>query len=231
VGTSRGLPRAALVAFFFGSRLVERVYCYIDGFNLYHSLASLKQDHFKWVNLWKLASYFLDPKLHELSAVYYFSAYATWRPSAFRRHKEYVRALRAVGVVPVMSEFYEKTNWCTRCHASWNAHEEKQSDVKIALWMLDHAYRDRYDRALLISRDSDLTPAVRMIGERFPEKKIYVIAPPNRRHSKELAKTVPRKHLKSVKQIHIEKALFGDRVLDPDGKLAAVRPEKYDPEA
>ena len=189
------------------------------------------QDYLKWVDLRKLASFFLDPRLHDLSAIYYFSAYATWRPAAFRRYKAYVQALKAAGVTPVMSEFYEKTAWYARCHASWKAHEEKQSDVKIALWMLDHAYQDKYDRALLISRDSDLSPAVRMIGERFPEKKIYVIAPPNRRHSKELAKTVPRKHLKSVKRIHIERALFAAQIFSADGTLAATRPAKYDPPA
>ena len=37
-----------------------------------------------------------------LVEVFYFSAYATWRPNSYRRHREYVRALQATGVTIVM---------------------------------------------------------------------------------------------------------------------------------
>ncbi len=208
---------------------MERVSCYIDGFNLYHAIDSVGKNHLKWIDLRRLATMFLDSSIHELNGVYYFSAFATWRSEAYKRHREYVRALKTAGVTPVMSEFYEKRNRCRNCNSSWIEHEEKQSDVKIALWMIDDAYQDKYDRALLISRDSDLSPAVRLLHSRFPEKKVYVIAPPNRRHSKALAKTVPRKNLRTIKEVHLARSLFGEKVLSSDGQIAATRPVKYTP--
>ena len=75
---------------------------FIDGFNLYHAIHDLRQDHLKWVDLRKLCREFAPSPEHELEDVFYFSAFATWRPDAYRRHREYVKALEASGVTPIM---------------------------------------------------------------------------------------------------------------------------------
>lgn len=46
----------------------------------------------------------------------------------------YVAALRYVGVVPVMGQFKNKDRWCNSCGAKWMGHEEKETDVNIALY-------------------------------------------------------------------------------------------------
>jgi hypothetical protein len=129
-----------------------------------------------------------------------------------------------------MGHFKSKDRSCTRCGAKWIGHEEKETDVNIALWLLNEAYRDVYDEAFILSRDSDLTPAVKMIVEHFPSKKVKVISPPGAGHSKEMAKLVGDKRLASVKQMHLERALLPAQIVDTEtGRVVARRPAAYDP--
>ena len=63
------------------------------------------------------------------------------------------------------------------------SHEEKETDVNIALYLLDAAYQDLYDRALILTADSDLAPAIRMVRKRFPQKSIKLLQPVGRNSS------------------------------------------------
>jgi len=148
-----------------------RVNVFVDGFNLYHAIDGTRRHHLKWLDLKRLALEFAPPPQHLLDTVYYFSAYATWRPDAYSRHRAFVAALKASGVEPVMGVFKEKGRTCHTCGSAWNDHEEKETDVNIALHLLRDAQMDRFDRALIISGDSDLAPAVRMVLTLFPAKK------------------------------------------------------------
>ena len=206
---------------------MERIACYIDGFNLYHAIDDLNRDHLKWVDLWKLMENFVDPSLHKIVAIYYFSAFATWIPQAHKRHEKYVSALKAVGITTVMTNFKVKQRYCKECKKYFWGHEEKETDVNAAIYMLDGAYQNIYDRAYLVSRDSDLAPAVRLLRERFSQKHIRIISPPNRRHAKDLAKHATS--LAKIKPIHLERCLLPEQVFDKDGHLVAERPAKYTP--
>lgn len=95
--------------------------------------------------------------------------------------------------------------------------------------MINEAHRRPYDQALLITRDSDLTPAVRMLRSEFPTMDIKVIAPPERRHSQDLARVATR--LAAIKPIHLERALMPQSICDVAGNEVAVRPTNYDPPA
>jgi hypothetical protein len=93
---------------------------------------------------------------------------------------------------------------------------------------LNEARKGSYDTAQLISRDSDLAPAIRMVRSEFPEKRVRLIAPPNLGHSKELARAVDRKALSSIKEIHLERSQFPDEITDPvTGAVLARRPFSY----
>jgi hypothetical protein len=48
---------------------MKRVACFIDGFNLYHSVEELKKPHLKWLNLWGLAQAFIKPSSERLVGV------------------------------------------------------------------------------------------------------------------------------------------------------------------
>ena len=70
--------------------------CFVDGFNLYHAIKEHRHlgNSCKWLNVWKLAERFVQPRT-DLVRVVYFSACATWRPASVMRHKIYMEALRA----------------------------------------------------------------------------------------------------------------------------------------
>lgn len=207
-----------------------RVITYVDGFNLYHALDNLRRSELKWLDLWKLTEHFIDPNHHEIVGVKYFSAYAHWLDGPVERHREYVAALSAVGVTPIMGHFKDKGRKCPDCSHRWTGHEEKETDVNLALGLVADAYKDLYDEAFVISRDSDLGPAVRMVLKDFPHKKIKMLAPPRLRHSKELAQAVGKNKLATIKDIHLERSLLPERIEDQNsGDVIALRPEKYSP--
>lgn len=109
-----------------------RVTAFIDGFNLYHALDDTRLHHLKWVNLRSLCEAYISPS-DTLTDVLYFSAYATWRPDEYKRHRVFVAALQSVGVTPVLGRFKEKDRACRRCGTRWKDHEEKETDGSTAL--------------------------------------------------------------------------------------------------
>jgi hypothetical protein len=206
-----------------------RVQCFIDGFNLYHAINALNRPHLKWVDLRRVCEIFIDPARHELRDVFYFSAFATWLPGPYGRHLQFVEALKATGTTPIMGHFKSKNRTCKSCGAQWVQHEEKETDVNIALWLLREAYRDSFDQAFILSRDSDLTPAVRMVLGEFSNKRIKMISPPNAGHSKEIGQLVGRHNLVSVKELHLERSLLPATIADPNNVVIVQRPPTYDP--
>jgi hypothetical protein len=60
------------------------------------------------------------------------------------------------------------------------------TDVNIAVSMISDAAQGAMDKALLISGDSDLVPAVRTLGSLWPAIQVVVAFPP-KRHTSELA--------------------------------------------
>ena len=111
----------------------ERVIAYIDGFNLYHALHDLGRPHLKWVDLATLVRGYAAQPHQQVVAVNYFSAFATWLTAAYARHRQYVEALRSVGVTPIMGRFKEKDRECsarparTRLSASQRRHLASRS--------------------------------------------------------------------------------------------------------
>jgi uncharacterized LabA/DUF88 family protein len=207
-----------------------RVSVFVDGFNFYHAVDDLRKHHLKWVDIRKLGEQFAPKPQYTLTHIYYFSAYATWRPDAYARHREYVKALKSVGVTPVMAKFKEKFRQCYTCKSKWKDHEEKETDVNVALFLVREAFRDSYDRALLITGDSDICPAVRMVRADFPMKQIRILAPAGRPYSMDLVTAAGGpKSAARMQEIHMERALFPELVLDDQGKVVATRPLKYAP--
>jgi uncharacterized LabA/DUF88 family protein len=64
-----------------------------------------------------------------------------------------------------------------KCHQYFKTHEEKQTDVNIALKILGDAVDGLYDKALIISSDSDLLPVIKSVQHHRPEKEIGVMFP------------------------------------------------------
>jgi uncharacterized LabA/DUF88 family protein len=205
------------------SKQLIRVSAFVDGFNLYHAIDDLGRNDLKWLNLRDLLSCFTKPDIHDLREIFYFSAYADWMPDKRKRHMAYVRALRHARITPVMGNFKENQQRCLGCGRTWTAHEEKQSDVNLAVELVREAYKNSYDLALIVTSDSDLAPPIKLLCEIFPEKKVKVISPPGRMHSKELGRLASKRAKIQIE--HLEKSLFPADLATATGLV--VRPAEY----
>jgi uncharacterized LabA/DUF88 family protein len=87
-------------------------------------------------------------------------------------------------------EFKRKDKFCRLCRREYRSSEEKQTDVNIALELFRLAYLDKYDRAVIISGDTDLIPAIKAVRATFPQKQIGVILPIGK-SSEDLVKHLP----------------------------------------
>lgn len=208
----------------------QRVSFFIDGFNLYHSINDTGKDYLKWLNLKLLCKNFIDLNNQEISTIYYFSAYADWLNKSVSRHKVYIDALNTTNIKVVLGKFKEKTIKCKKCNEYFQTHEEKETDVNIAIHILRDALNDGYDKAIILSADSDFAPAIRMARQICPQKQFSILTPIGRRHGRELiqaaGKSKNKKH-PSIKLIHLERALFPQEIITEHKKI--VRPEKYIP--
>ena len=213
--------------FWYVGPAMSRVACYVDGFNLYHAIADLNKAHLKWVDLWGLADSLCRDK-ETLVKVAYFSAYATWLPAQFARHREYVAALRHQGVECHMARFSEQTAKCKSCGATWKRHEEKETDVHFSLTLLENAMDNDFDRAIIISADSDHVPAVRRVRARFPGKELFAATPPGR-HGKAREMLNACNSGTNITAGRIAKYLLPEFVKDDKGALIASRPPSYAP--
>lgn len=156
----------------------ERVSVYIDGFNLYFGMTS-KYPAFRWLNVELLSSKLLKSN-QILTSCTYFTARLRNNPEKERRQSRYLDALQTTNIDIVYGKFYSKPVKCNRCENTWRGNEEKMTDVNIAVQIITDALEGKYDTALIISGDSDLTPPVRAIRSFYPNKKVVVAFPPNR---------------------------------------------------
>jgi uncharacterized LabA/DUF88 family protein len=209
----------------------SRVICFVDGFNLYHALdyfeggitASdcFRYRKYRWLSLRSLASCYVRPRSEELIAVHYFTTYAHWREDKVFRHKLYVRAQEAEGTQVTLGKFKNKQLVCaSECKRPFSTWEEKQTDVNLATRIIELAYLDEFDRAVLITGDSDQVPTISFVKENFPHKHITVVVPIGRSADelKQTAHTMEKmseKHLQRSQMPERVKALSGEYLLRP----------------
>ncbi len=169
-----------------------RTYVYIDGFNLYYGL--IKGTAYKWLNLDSLCRCYLDSTKNDIIKIKYFTARVKSRlkdPDQSLRQHVFLRALSTIPHVEIiyghfLSHVVNMPLANGQGFADVVKTEEKKSDVNIAVHMLHDAYEDRYDLAVLISNDSDLSEPLRIISHEI-RKKIGILNP-HKKPSRELGK-------------------------------------------
>lgn len=97
-----------------------------------------------------------------------------------KRHLTYIDCLRSSGVAVELAQFKEKVISCPACGRDFKRHEEKETDVAIAVKLVELFLRDQCDAAVLVTGDSDIAPAARTALRLFPQKSIYCCFPFNR---------------------------------------------------
>lgn len=211
---------------------MKRVCFYIDGFNVYHAIDGLKEQQLKWLDLSNLAEKLIHPKTEVIERIYYFSAFADFKPDAKKRHEQYVAALRSRGIEIVMGNFKRKTvyAWCDGPghkpkKVVRETYEEKESDVNVALQLVSDAYENVFDVAYIVSSDSDLVPAMRMVLSRFPQKRIVTVAAPHKGHSQSALKLGLEK--RKINREQLSNSMLPDEIKDEEGRIIVRRPDKY----
>ncbi len=173
----------------------NKVLVLIDGFNYYHKLKEYQDKYnkcVKWLNYRSLVESWLseddDKKSMEM---YYFSAIATWRGmESALRHKTYIKALESQNINVVLGEFKQKKTHrckdnekCLNCTCSPERkklirHEEKNSDVNLAITLVEKSIKKEFDKCFILSADNDFATAITKAKELNPNIKIIIQPPP-----------------------------------------------------
>jgi len=206
---------------------MARLFFFVDGFNLYHALdhfAGAGDHHryhqYKWLSLTSLAKCFL--RRHDaLAGIEYFTTLATWDASKVAKHRSFIRAQENEGVVVVYGKFKRKDRRCPKCGALSATVEEKQTDVNIAIRLLQGALHDSYDRAVIVSGDTDLLPAIGAVHATFPGKQVGVVIPIGR-SSEDMRKQADF-HLR-MRERHLGASILPDPLTLADGTVLHCPP-------
>ncbi|UPG91063.1 NYN domain-containing protein [Luteibacter aegosomaticola] len=168
-----------------------RTFAYVDGYNLFYGC--LRGSLFKWLDLGELLRGILrvqDPASTLLGTRYFtsrvmpkFSPHGTKSEAA---QLAYLRALDAQPDVHVTLGRYTAVKFramrfcrpprADKRVATWRL-EEKETDVSLAVSMYRDVALGLVDQIILVSNDSDLSPALRMIREDFPGVRIGLVIP------------------------------------------------------
>ena len=197
---------------------------YVDGFNLYHAIADLDQPFLKWCNLWKLAETVIPSKSEILTKVVFCTAYYPGDEKKRWRHEQYILALKNCGVTIVMGH-YVKEDWgCRTCGSTWKKPTEKETDINLALSLYEDGVKDIYDKAYLVTADSDQAATAKFFKNAFPKKELITVSPPGRNFSSHIAGIANGKI--ALNEDHLDRSVLPAIVM---GARSARRPHEYAP--
>src|SRR6266496_4464373 len=159
---------------------MQRVISYIDGFNLYYGLKSQKWERYLWLDVQALSRNLLKPD-QTLVKTNYFTARISRPPDKVRRQNNYIEAIQTLPDVNIyFGHYLSSPRSCRNCGFTFDVAQEKMTDVNIAVELLEDAFRDAFDTAVLVSADSDLIAPLAAVRRLFPKKRVIVACPPGR---------------------------------------------------
>lgn len=207
---------------------------YVDGMNLYHGLKAKYGRKYLWLDLHALAAQLRQPDT--VVKVRYFTTIVAGEPEAARRQETYLAALTALRpqIDVVRGRFKVKKFRCAKCGAryrcacdparEYRTYEEKLTDVALGVAMVKDVAQGCGDLSVLITTDTDLTPAITAAAELAPDRPIYLACPPGRQP--------PHRHLPPsvtaflISRDHLAASLLPASVTDPQGRIHR-RPDKW----
>ena len=224
----------------------QKVIAYIDGFNFYNGVLKDRFPSLKWLDLVQFCKILMAG--NDVIKVKYFTALVKefGDPNRPVRQQVYWRALTTLypekieiikGHFRVDPKFLRiakyqhmpcsnhdrRRNEETRNSICVMRPEEKGSDVNIAVHLLNDAWTEKYDKALLISNDTDLTEAVRLV-ETCCNKRVILANP----FSWTLSGTAIRLTNLNLELRHIKKEqLIQSQLPSPIPGTTIHKPEKW----
>ena len=201
---------------------------YIDGFNLYYSLRANEWRYCYWLDLHRFSSALVRPG-EELVRVRYFTSRIAIRPNRpgdRERQKRQNTYLDALDVLEGVDIHYGRhatvPRDCPYCESTWDAPEEKMTDVNIAVELLGDAQDDLFDTAIIVSGDTDLVGAVEAVRKRYPEKAVVIVFPG--RHANALRNAAS--DVRTLSEKILLSCQLPDRVVSASG-YALKRPPEW----
>lgn len=210
-----------------------RTYVYIDGFNLYNS--GLKQDpSCRWLDVKALCQAVLEPH-NQITCIRYFTARISAEPndpSGPNRQDIYLRALKAH--IPELTTHFGQFRSNNRRRPLANPQpgqprtveiverSEKGSDVNLAVNLVNDAWANAFDCAVIVSNDSDLAEALCLAKARG--KVLGLLTTANRptallnRHSN---------FFRHITPTHFRNSQLPDPVIDPATSRPIRRPPQW----
>jgi uncharacterized LabA/DUF88 family protein len=202
---------------------MARVIAYIDGFNLYFGLKSSGWRRYYWLNVQALASNLLKPD-QALAYTKYFTARVGAPADKVKRQSTYLDALQTLGDFSILYGRYQLNPFTGRnCGHVHTIPNEKMTNVNIAVELMQDAFHDRFDTALLISADSDLVGPVVAVQKLFPQKRVIVACPPNR-YSGNLCNAASGNF--KIGRAAIAKSVFPETIITTSG-FVLTRPQSW----
>lgn len=164
----------------------NRVSFFIDGFNLYHSIVDLEKKEAIFAKWFDMASFCKDMLFKvgnnaQIESIHYFTAFQHYLNDSdvVKRHRDYIKVLEnsSSQIQVIYGKFKSKKTRCHTCHDTFIKHEEKMTDVAIAIKLFETMHKNECDTAVIVSGDTDLKPSIEACKRNFPDKEIIIIFP------------------------------------------------------
>ena len=198
---------------------------YIDGFNLYFGALS-ESSRYRWLDLGRLCSR-LVPQ-HEVARIRYFTAPVIDRPDRPGQRQRQLTYLRALSTIPELSVHEGNFRTDRRRRPLATPIEgvgrtveiletrEKGTDVNLATYLLVDGFRGDYEQAVVVSNDSDLALAIRMVRDEIGLP-VGVVNPAPRKPTRMLAESSTFQ--RQVRESILAQCQFADSLADEFGTI------------
>lgn len=202
---------------------INRVFAYIDGFNLYFGLKERKWAKFYWFDPDCLAKQLVEGG-RKVIETKYFTAKVKQPDDKRKRQQTFLNAIQHHSDSEIIyGKFAKRTRPCRNCGAIWTTHEEKMTDSAIAAHLVADAFLDRFDTAILIGGDTDIVPAIKLVRRYHPSKRIEAWFPPKRKNQQVADCCDDGGHINGE---HLQAALMPLSATDENG-FQIVKPSEW----
>lgn len=145
----------------------------VDGLNLYHALKALGPGHTN-LDISRISERLLDKGIQVAQIFYYTSPPAHLGGDAMKNYNLQIQRLATTGIQIVEGRFQKSSSTCRICGTKTQVNKEKETDVSIALKIVEAATDSGTGHILIYSADSDLTPALRLAKSVNKDAKITI---------------------------------------------------------
>ena len=145
----------------------------VDALNLYHALKALGPNHTN-LDVYKASKRLLSKEVSVLEVFYFTTPPEHLGAVAMKNFVVHICRLQQTGVIVIKGRFQRSATRCKTCGAITQVNKEKETDVSVALQIVESAAKSGATQILIYSADSDLTPALRLAKSINPAVHIII---------------------------------------------------------